>query len=108
MSNSSALDINRIAAGGRPAVLADGVTPANSDVSDVFTGLSGAGSLIFRAEAHSAASSGTNSVTITVQHSTDGNSWSTLATFNALTDGVNYIKATSPNDRIRLSYSVTG
>ena len=109
MANSSALNITRIAAGGdRAALLIDGAVPADTDTSDIFTGLSGAGTLVLRAEAHPATPGGTGSVTITVQHSTDGNTWTTLGTFSALTDGATYLKASSPNDRIRFSYSVTG
>jgi hypothetical protein len=104
-----ALDLNALVdeQGGRP-LLVDGAVPLDADVSDVFSGFAGATGLLFRVEVHKVSAAAPD-ITVTIEHSADGDSFATLDAFDELTgEGVRYLRVTDAAlDQIRFSYAVT-
>lgn len=103
------IDPNQAAWDDRPLLLVQEAVPADEDVSGVYTGLAGVGTLLFRLELRkTSALAAAPDVTVTVEHSADGDSWDTLGAFDELTAEADaYLRVDNPLDQIRFSYAVT-
>lgn len=106
--STRALNLSNILFQGGRCVLVEDVVPEDSTSSDAFSGFAGAGVLLFRCEARKLTAAAP-ALTITVEHSADGDSWATLDAFAAISaEGEFYLLVTTATlDRIRFSYAVT-